>query len=356
MELKMRRYGSSGIREFQSVDALVKILKDRGLTIDDEDEVKHYLMTVGHHRLSDFYPAFLSAPKRFDAVGSSKDIFHLYLFDRRLRLLIFGPIEKIEVGLRALLINEIGAYIAQKQTIGQFFNIFSHELYDLSGVNQEEIKKKESRFYNMNDKITKEAKQKWNHHNNFWTTNLNGVRFQIIRRTFDLSQLNVWEVLEAATLNPLITLFDLLQPEIKDKIANKFDLQTNIFTGLLFGLRDLRNACAHHEPIWNWNANERSRIMKFPRAYVELAAVNDFGRKKLYAYCATIHILLSYLSKGNSTWYRRLKKLVNEFNTIYGPAMGFPDNWQNLPFWCASDVRQSHKIAAIQARVVRTMC
>jgi len=86
---------------------------------------------------------------------------------------------------------------------------------------------------------------------------------------------------------------------------------------------------------------------------VSAAQITDDNRHRIYAYCAMIHILLSFLSHGHSTWYRRLKKLVNEFNTTYGVAMGFPANWQTLPFWCVSEVALTANYEGLRDRVTR---
>ena len=168
-----------------------------------------------------------------------------------------------------------------------------------------------------------------------------------------LQALPAWAILQTTSFGPLTHLFALLREEVGNEIAKHFDLARDVVKSLLYGLKDLRNACAHHEPIWNWDANYRGsrRIMRFPRRYVQPAGLTDEGRIKLYAYCTTIHILLSYLSAGRSTWYRRLKKLVNEFNTTYTSAMGFPDTWQTLPFWCVSDVRQTDQALILRERV-----
>jgi hypothetical protein len=45
-----------------------------------------------------------------------------------------------------------------------------------------------------------------------------------------------------------------------------------------------------------------------------------------------------------------LKKLINEFNTTYSTTMGFPDNWQTLPFWCVADVRQTKTAIELRTR------
>ena len=87
---------------------MVELLKDRGLTIDDPQRTEHYLRNIGYYRLSAYMYPFLQSPKeahRFKQGSKFQYALNLYRFDKKLRLLLFNEIEKIEIALRSTLAN-----------------------------------------------------------------------------------------------------------------------------------------------------------------------------------------------------------------------------------------------------------
>lgn len=352
---------SRSSREYKTITALIAILRDRGLLIEEIPESEHYLHTIGHYRLSDFYPIFFetSGIKKFYPDSSLREVIDLYSFDRRLRLLLLGPLEKIEVALRALLTMELGDYATKRERKTPVqIELFNPQYYDLSSNHKRRV------FRIAEQSFFSAAKAKWLQNEGKFARDSNGQLVKGLRRDEQNLQFQsvfsgkpAWEILQTGSFTPLAHLFSLLRPEIGDAIANRFELPTRVLSSIIYGLRDLRNACAHHEPIWNWDPTQRSGGIKFPARYFEAADISHAanvsgdGTKTIYAYCAVIHILLSYLSMGRSTWYRRLKKLINEFNTIPSEAMGFPPYWQTLPFWCVADVRKTAGFETTQQRI-----
>jgi abortive infection bacteriophage resistance protein len=335
--------------EYKSIDSLLDILEQRGLNIGDRSVARHYLSTVGHHRLTGFYEHFYVARKQFDAAipATIEDVVHLYAFDRRLRLLIIGPLEKIEVALRALIIKEIGDFLLARHGGMATINLFDRQLYDLRSIQAQ-----------RNYDLAKDGCKK-----NAWASWIGPFSRSRLGKNMNRTQrehafeahykaLPAWTILQTASFGPLTHIYSILRQEIAYPISSGFNLSRSVLTTTLFALKELRNSCAHHEPIWNWDARHRSVQLLFPKAYVAPAGIDSTNENGLYAYCALIHILLSYVSHGNSTWFRRLKKLVNEYNTMYSASMGFPEDWQAMPFWCVADVSRATYYARLRTRVL----
>lgn len=89
-----------------SVEEQIKKLEKRGLNFSDKNSAGKYLKNIGCYRLKAYtYPfqnntdpeadhAFIRNDIHFE------DIIDLYVFDRRLRNLIFNELEKIEIAVR----------------------------------------------------------------------------------------------------------------------------------------------------------------------------------------------------------------------------------------------------------------
>lgn len=85
----------------------IQKLKDRGLVIPDEAAAYRYLSNISYYRLRAYtytYQDNNNSDHPFVGKVSMEDIMALYTFDRKLRLLIFDAVEKIEIALRTQII------------------------------------------------------------------------------------------------------------------------------------------------------------------------------------------------------------------------------------------------------------
>ena len=85
----------------------ISCLKQRGLVFGDESKANHYLSNISFYRLRAYtYPFQDNKDSQHPFIQkiSFEQIIELYVFDRRLRLLIFDALEKIEIALRTKII------------------------------------------------------------------------------------------------------------------------------------------------------------------------------------------------------------------------------------------------------------
>lgn len=82
------------------IPAQLALLKQRGLSIQDEAKAHCFLEAVSFFRLTPYMRPFQipeDADHAFKAGTRLRDLTRLYDFDRRLRLLVIDAIERIEV-------------------------------------------------------------------------------------------------------------------------------------------------------------------------------------------------------------------------------------------------------------------
>jgi abortive infection bacteriophage resistance protein len=85
----------------------VEKLKFRGLKFDNELKAHSLLSNISYYRLRAYTFPFqenFQGNQSFNVDVSFEQIIELYVFDRKLRLLIFDAIEKIEISLRTQII------------------------------------------------------------------------------------------------------------------------------------------------------------------------------------------------------------------------------------------------------------
>ena len=104
----MRRFEEPSI----SVADQIELLKQRGLHIHDERRAKYFLESVSFFRLPHYMRPFQikhDPDHNFEYGIGFRELFELYEFDRRLRLVVMDAIERIEVAVRALTSNHMGS-------------------------------------------------------------------------------------------------------------------------------------------------------------------------------------------------------------------------------------------------------
>jgi len=116
--------------------AQLQQLKSRSLLFDSDAKTVHLLEKISYYRLSGYwYPLLADKQAHLFRVGSNfEDAFKLYCFDRELRQLVLGELEKIEVSIRAkmtyILSQKHGAFWFQQQ------NLFSSPVFHANSLSK----------------------------------------------------------------------------------------------------------------------------------------------------------------------------------------------------------------------------
>ena len=89
-------------RKFETEDVLVRKLVSRGLDAPNEGVLRNVLRIVGYYRLTGYlYPFRKPGSDDYEQGTSLDKVWRLYSFDRRLRLIVTDALARIEVAVRA---------------------------------------------------------------------------------------------------------------------------------------------------------------------------------------------------------------------------------------------------------------
>ena len=94
----------------QQIDRLI----ERGLSVPNRPFAVKTLQTISYYRLSAYFLPFQKESNKFNKDTKFEDIFQLYEFDRRLRLIFMDAIEWVEVGFR----THLTYYLAHQKDFG----------------------------------------------------------------------------------------------------------------------------------------------------------------------------------------------------------------------------------------------
>lgn len=302
--------------------AQIELLKNRGVVFTDEAKAAYQLANISYFRLSTYMFPFKKKIEgkivdEFRYKTSWKDIYDLYIFDRKLRLLVFDAIEKIEVSIRTKMVY-----------------ILSHR-YGSHWQDDKSIYKP-ARIIQLNDGSIKKVDvygdiQK---HINEQLHNNQAEQFiEYYRDTYD-EPINPpsWMCVEVMYFNQLSKIYSNLEKRgDRADIARAFGLPPDNFSSWLHTLNYVRNICAHHARLWNRDLKIVPSLLKFSKTKVWISNPKSVQRSKIYYFLCMINYILQTVSV-DSTFTLRLKKLLKEYNPPIS-AMGIPKNWEEEKIW-----------------------
>jgi abortive infection bacteriophage resistance protein len=284
---------------------LIPILKNRGLSISDGRRAVGCLNNIGYFRLSAYFHPLLKTPKadRIFKTGATFDLaLDMYRFDRKLRILLFNEIEKIEVAIRSAMSNRIS------DSLGDAFWMTEETHFNSPAYFTKRLEIIQSELDNSDEDFITHFKNSYsNPYPPAWMI-AEIIPFGVLCKTFN----------------------DLKYKSIKKQIANYFALTLPVFSSWIISLVNLRNLCGHHNRTWNKVIPINSHILKNPAYPWINPAATDIRR--IYFRICIIKYLLFTVSPNN-TFTQKIKSLLNEFPDIDIKAMGFPSNWHNESLW-----------------------
>lgn len=196
------------------------------MLMKDEQKVENYLMNIGYHRLSAYIYPFYQSPKNNLTLKEDttfEQVLTLYRFDKKLRILLFNEIEKIEVAIRSVLAN-VGCQKLNDRywiTKPEYFAIADKFNQTLAVIEKELASSKEDYIVNFRHNHVESYPPAW----------------------------MITEVLSFGNLNYIYS--NIASNKLMKLIADYFGLKPQVFTSWLTVLANLRNMCCHHARVWN---------------------------------------------------------------------------------------------------------
>ena len=296
---------TSFTKPYYSPEQIVQILKLRGMLMEEEHKVESYLLNIGYHRLSAYIYPFYKKPKS-DLVlkeGTNfEQVLTLYRFDKKLRILLFNEIEKIEVAIRSVLAN-----------------IGCQELDDRYWITKPEYFANADKFNQTLTVIEKDL-----------TSSKEGY-IEDFRHNYIENYPPAWMITEVLSFGNLNYIYsNVASNQLMKRIAEYFGLKPLVFTSWLTALANLRNMCCHHARVWN-----RDFMLKpaEPRKtkYAWIGTLN-MDKKRIYYRLCIIRYFLSSISPNNN-FHEKLLGLLTNFPSVDIVAMGFNKKWKDEDLW-----------------------
>ncbi len=290
-----------------TIDQQIDLLRRRGLVVTDEASFRFYLMHIGYYRLSAYELPFQHADHtddhhKFIQGTTFEQVLDAYTFDRKLRLLVMDAIERIEVALKSVIINEMcipyGPHWYMERT--HFVEGFDFEAF-MRSVHKDIDHGKDRE-------------------------NVRNVCIRHYYESYDSPTMPpLWMVFEALTFGTVSLIYGWLPRADQKRIADHFGLGVPILKSWLQTASYTRNLCAHHARLWNRIYTKKPKEIAM---YREEFSPNS----KFYSQAVMLHILMQRVSP-QSKWAIKLKDIIGDHPDILISKMGFPEDWELRAVW-----------------------
>lgn len=277
-----------------NIDEQINNLKNIGLIINDEKYAKDILDKISYFRLIKAYSLSLKQKNCNYNNVYFEDIVNLYLFNVKLRRILFMVIEDIEITLRCRISNYFSLTYGSLgyENENNFSNIDSHKKI-LSDIDREIQKNKRSPFVK-----------------NF-------------KDNYKDGKLPLYAIIELFTFGTLSKFYKNLKNTDKKDIAQTFNIGYTYLESWIESISYVRNICAHYGRLYNLN------LIKKPKLYKEYKA-KKISNDRIFG----VILCIKYLLQNNTDLWiefvNELKLLIDDNKNIELSLIGFPKDWVSL--------------------------
>jgi abortive infection bacteriophage resistance protein len=288
----------------------IRLLKERDMVFADEARATRVLQHINYYRLRAYWLPFEAqlsarpahAQHAFKPGTEFDNVVALYIFDRKLRLLLLEAIERVEIAMRThwaqVLAERYGSHAYLRGDLFQKPAIFDA---CLKSMDEELSRSKETFVQHYLDKYT------------------------------DPSRPPIWAICELLTLGQLSKwLGNVKLRNDRQAMAHRLGLDEVVVCAFAHHLTHVRNLCAHHSRVWN---RKLTFTMTLPRRPSELAVqFNAPEDRRIYNTLVMLVWCIKTISP-DTTWPNRMHALLSTRTTADLKSMGAPGDWASRSTW-----------------------
>jgi len=301
-----------------TISEQIALLKQRGMTFRNEAQAHELLKNINYYRLKGYWRDTLIDETQHDFQPGTcfENIMERYDFDRKLRQILFGAIEQIEIAVRTKMIYHLSIaygglwYLnpAWFETNPKMKNdvLQTTHLHTLDDLNKE--------FYRSQEIFIR------NHQNRY-----------------PGQPAEAWKMLEVASLGTLSKFYKSLKITLPEKgmIAKEMGVNSpHVFSGWLEAIAYLRNIIAHHSRLWCRTMMKRPGMqLNNPAGEWFLQPVRQGQIDKPFSTISCMVYLCKHLNKSDGI-QQKIIDLIDLYPNVPIYKLGFFNRWRSEPVWC----------------------
>ena len=301
---------------FKNLDEQVEILKQKNLTINDVNYAKEVLLRENYFFLNGYrYPFIKSLDNKVYIDGVTfEELYSLFLFDRKLRNILFKNILMIENNIKSIISYQLSKKYGYRERDYLNPNNFNY------------IPEKRKQVNDLLGKMKRQIKDNAANH----TATKHYIN--------NYGYIPLWVLVKVLSFGIVSELFSILKKEDQYDIVELYDLDVNVFTNYLSSLSNYRNLCAHEDILYNNRTQKSILDTKYHRLLNIPIMDNEYiyGKNDLFS---VVIMMKSMIKKDEFDLFEKeISDLIDELNNKLKSieinkildCMGFPKNWKEL--------------------------
>ena len=306
----------SRVKQFKTIDEQVEILKDKGLTITDEEKTKKILLRENYFFINGYRHVFMSSnnDRKFIHGSTFEELYSLFTFDRNIRNVMFKYLLIVENNLKSIFSYHLSSKYGYKEKDYLKMSNFTTDI---------------TKHRQVQDVINKMKRQ---------------IRINAKQHTATLHYLTnygyipMWILVKVLSFGIISELYMILKYEDKKEIAKYYGVDVEDLSIFLPIMSNYRNLCAHEDILYEYKTQRTIPNNK----YHELLNIemNDdeyiYGKNDLFSLVIMFKYMLSeddfrLLIYEISYEIDLLNGKIHsiDFNKILN-RIGFPTNWKDI--------------------------
>ena len=308
------------MKPFKTLDEQIEILEKRGLTIDDKEKAKNYLLEYSYYNVINVYSKFFQySENKYIPNASFNEIRSVHLFDQEIKSILFKYLIECEKHFKSIIAYRFSEY--HKDIPFAYLQTSSYSSNDLLGL---------ATTISILSKVilaeTRSQKQ-------------NAIKHYYNNHT----DVPLWVLNNKLTFGQVVKMYKQFDSKLKNNIAKdiakylsdnlnaQIILEPKELENILFNLVEIRNCVAHNNHLFDYTCKNHIKYIK--EIHEPLMITKKSPRQNVFNNILAMQTLLNkeQYALMHNTILKRSKTLNNKLSSISIDVilskLGFPNNW-----------------------------
>ena len=301
-------------KEFRTLDEQINILRNKGLTINDEEAAKEVLLRENYFFINGYRSILYTKDRKFIKGTTFEELYSVFLFDRTFRNILFKNLLIIENNIKSIISYQLSKKYGYKES----------DYLKPSNFNQDF--KDNRRVVDVINKMKRQIRVNGEKHT---------ATFHYISK---YGYIPLWILVKVLSFGLINELYGILKEEDKKDIANIYGLDPDTLKIYLSLLANYRNLCAHEDIVYEHKTqvsipdnkyHSELNIEKVDGEYIK-------GKNDMFAVVIMFKVMLT--KSKFSDFMDEVNRAIKVFdknigiieNDVLLERMGFPSNYEEI--------------------------
>ncbi|MBR2603458.1 MAG: Abi family protein [Bacilli bacterium] len=301
-------------KEFRTLDEQIDILRNKGLTINNEEQTKEVLLKENYFFINGYRNILYTKDRKFIKGTTFEELYSVFLFDRTFRNILFKNLLIIENNIKSVISYQLSKKYGYKEA----------DYLKPSNFNQNFIDSR--RVIDVINKMKRQIRVNGDKH----TATLHYMS--------KYGYVPLWILVKVLSFGLINELYGILKEEDKKEIADIYNLDPETLKVYLSLLANYRNLCAHEDIVYEHRTQVSIPDTKY-HSDLKIPKVDNeyiYGKNDIFAIVIIFKVMLS--NTKFSDFMGEVNRAIKVFdknvgiieNNVLLERMGFPSNYEEI--------------------------